>query len=300
MQLKNIHSFVKVAQLGSFHAAAKALHSSQPAISARINSLENELGVQLLERDSSGARLTARGGQLLPLAQKMVALEQEIKAQLKDVQPEKGNLRVGIADTLAHLWLPELLASWQGRLPLMAFEISVDASASLGHQLLQHQLDLALVVGEPQAPELHSQALVEYEQCWVAAPALAAELQASHSGPLSLAELSQQPLLSFPANSQPWLQLQQSLGAAQLEEAQVHCCGTVASLLPMAEQGLGSALLPAPVVASALASGSLQRLEVDTQASPLRFYSAWRRDDERKLAQLLAEVSGQIIANATI
>ncbi len=300
MQLKNLSSFVKVAQLGSFHAAAKQLHTSQPAISARINSLENELGVQLLDRDSSGTRLTSRGLQLLPLAKKMVALHLEMKEQLKEVLPERGSVRIGVSDTLAHLWLTELLALWQKRLPLMEFEICVDVSASLSSQLQQHHLDLALVVGESQAPQVHSQALVQYPQCWVANPILAAELSAGHNGPLGLAELSQHPLLSFPRDSQPWLQLQQTLSEAGIEDTRVHCCGSIANLLPMAKPGLGAALLPKPVAVEALNAGKLVSLDVRPTPAELSFYSGWRRDDNRSLPSVLSDIARDIIGqNAT-
>ena len=69
MRLRNLNSFIKVATLGSFHGAAAQLHASQPAISARIATLEEDLGVKLFKRDQSGTKLTARGRQLLPFAE---------------------------------------------------------------------------------------------------------------------------------------------------------------------------------------------------------------------------------------
>ncbi|WP_315982952.1 LysR family transcriptional regulator [Aliamphritea spongicola] len=58
MRIRNLNTFVKIARLGSFHAAAQHLHATQPAISARITALENELGAQLFIRDKSGTRLS--------------------------------------------------------------------------------------------------------------------------------------------------------------------------------------------------------------------------------------------------
>ena len=95
MRLRNLNSFVKVARLGSFHAAANQLHATQPAISARINALEDELGAQLFVRDKSGTRLTPRGTQLLPYAEKLLAISQEMKQQIQEDSPQKGNLRIG-------------------------------------------------------------------------------------------------------------------------------------------------------------------------------------------------------------
>ncbi|HCI02056.1 MAG TPA: LysR family transcriptional regulator, partial [Oceanospirillaceae bacterium] len=72
MRIRNLNSFIKVAKLGSFHVAATQLHTSQPAISARIATLEDELGVRLFKRDQSGTQLTTRGMQLLPFAERLV------------------------------------------------------------------------------------------------------------------------------------------------------------------------------------------------------------------------------------
>ncbi|MBB6520881.1 LysR family transcriptional regulator [Pseudoteredinibacter isoporae] len=295
MQIKNLISFVKVAQLGSFHAAAKHLHSSQPAISARINSLENELGVQLFERDASGTRLTTRGQQLLPLAQRMCSLQEDIKKQLHDVLPERGVARIGVSDTLAHLWLTELLTRWQETLPLMEFEISVDVSTNLHQQLMRHQLDLAFIVGPKQSDELCSEPLVEYPLCWVANPELAKTLIDNKQSSLNLQSLVEYPLLSFPRNSLPGIQLQHALDNAHIEQARVHSFSSISNLLPLAEQGLGIALVPEAAASEALGAGRLHSLNVSPSPAPLPFIGCWRQDDERHLAPLLNQIATEII-----
>jgi DNA-binding transcriptional LysR family regulator len=63
----------------------------------------------LFKRDQSGTRITARGMQLQPYAEKLVAISTEMKAQLRTNVPKQGTLRIGIADTLAYLWLDVLL-----------------------------------------------------------------------------------------------------------------------------------------------------------------------------------------------
>ncbi len=131
MRIRNPNSFIKVASLGSFHAAAQQLHASQPAISARIAALEETLGVQLFQRDKSGTRLTERGAQLLPYARKLVAIHDEMKLQLLDDTPQKGVMRIGVADTLAHLWMAPLLTQWRELFPLMEFELTMDLSQEL-------------------------------------------------------------------------------------------------------------------------------------------------------------------------
>lgn len=176
MRLRNLHTFLTVARLGSFHAAAAKLHASQPAISARIAALEDELSVQLFSRDTRGTHLTARGTQLLPYAEKLIAISREMREQLCDDAPQRGSVRIGIVDTLAHLWLTQLLSRWHQQHPLIAFELISDTTGSLVEQFKSSDLDLALMVaGDQPLPALVSEPLCSYAQCWVANPSLLAD-----------------------------------------------------------------------------------------------------------------------------
>lgn len=290
MRLRNLATFVKVAQLGSFHAAAQQLHTSQPAVSARISALEQELGAQLMQRDKSGTRLTARGTQLLPYAEKLLAISAEMKQQVGHGEPEQGTLRVGITDTLAQLWLTPLLRHWQARYPRIAFELTCDTTHTLLHRLQQHQIDVALVVSQPTLiPDICHIPLSQYPLLWVASPSLI-----SQPTTLTVAQLATFPLLSFPRDTQPWLYLQQ-LFAQQPEPVLLHTCSAVASLLDLARQGIGIALLPAPLVSSDLQQGNLVQLQSSEPPPALAFCCGWREDDDRRLPQQLASSSAAIM-----
>ena len=73
MELYQLRSFAAVAELGHLTRAAEKLHISQPALSAQIKALEDELGVALFDRTPSGMTLTAAGQRLLPEASKVVS-----------------------------------------------------------------------------------------------------------------------------------------------------------------------------------------------------------------------------------
>ncbi|WP_027859572.1 LysR family transcriptional regulator [Marinobacterium jannaschii] len=290
MRLRNLQTFVKVAHLGSFHAAALQLHATQPAISARIVALEDELGVQLFIRDKSGTRLSARGTQMLPYAEKLLAISQEMKSQLKQDTPDRGILRIGIAETLSHLWLSDLLNHWRKQHPLISFELISDITTTLIQQLEDHQLDLALMVSEhAHMPKLITEPLCSYQQCWVASPELIDSNKVQ-----SLEALSAYPILSFPRDTRPWHYLQQ-LFARQQEELVIHTCSSVASLLRLAEQGVGTVLLPYPVVQKSLDAGRLTRLEVSNAPPELSFCCSWRLDDDRIVPRLLAQSGREIV-----
>lgn len=295
MRLRNLTTFVKVARLGSFHAAAQQLHATQPAVSARIVALEDELGVQLFVRDKSGTRLTARGTQLLPYAEKLLAISQEMREQIQQDTPQRGSLRIGITDTLAHLWLAPLLQHWRQQYPLMSFELTCDVTVSLITQLQNHQLDLALMVTQPQnSPDLVTEPLCSYPQRWVASPELVQPEAIS-----TTADLVQHPLLSFPRDTRPWHYLQQLFNAQREHPDVIHTCSSVANLIALTRQGAGIALLPEPLVQSELASGELVVLTTDQSVPELGFCCSWRLDDDRILPRLLADSGREVVLKAS-
>ncbi|EAR61541.1 LysR family transcriptional regulator [Neptuniibacter caesariensis] len=284
MRLRNLQTFVAVARLGSFHAAAQQQHTTQPGVSARINALEEELGVQLFIRDKSGTRLSPKGVQLLPYAEKMLAIGQEMKEQLSEEQQQKGNIRIGIADTLAHLWLTRLLEHWQQQHPLLSFELNTDVSQRLIQQLSDHQLDLALIVDQPLSDTaLVSEPLCSYPQKWVAAPDLI-----TGDSVKDIEDLARYPILSFPRDTRPW-EFLQSLFINRIEMPRFHTCGSVKGLLELTQQGLGIALLTAPLVDKQIASGELVELDISPNPPGLNFSFSWRLDDNRILPKLLAD-----------
>lgn len=288
MRLRNLNSFIKVASSGSFHAAANLLHTSQPAISSRITALEEELGVKLFQRDQSGTHLTTRGMQLLPYAEKLIAISNEMKAQLQDKSPAEGLFRIGIADTMAHMWLSDLLKIWRQHYPLIQFELTIDLTRGLYQQLLHHQLDLALMVSVSQEG-ISTQPLCQYSQSWVTSPQFANDNTVSN-----LHQLADLPILSFPVNTGPGEHIKHLISNFTLSP-KLHISNSVAGLLTMAKQGAGVALLTDPVVNKAIEKGQLVRLDIAPTPPPLQFCSGWRRDEDRILPKLLADSAGALM-----
>ena len=86
MELYQLRSFAAVAELGHLTRAAERLHVSQPALSAQIKALEDELAVVLFERGAGGMSLTAAGRQLLPEAERVIAAAQVLRSQALALQ----------------------------------------------------------------------------------------------------------------------------------------------------------------------------------------------------------------------
>ena len=100
MELYQLRSFAMVAELGHLTRAAERLHVSQPALSAQIKGLEDELDVALFERSAAGMTLTKAGRDLLPAALDVLAAEQRLRGRAAEMHgARRGKLRLGtVAD----------------------------------------------------------------------------------------------------------------------------------------------------------------------------------------------------------
>ena len=128
---KAIETFMWVVTLGSFRGAAQKLNTTQPAISQRIAQLEREVGVKLLQRDRRMVLPTPSGRQLMVYAEKLIGLRSEMLAVVGDRSAMRGVLRLGVAETIVHTWLPQLIKSVNHAYPNLSLEIEVDITSNL-------------------------------------------------------------------------------------------------------------------------------------------------------------------------
>jgi DNA-binding transcriptional LysR family regulator len=144
---KAIETFMWVVTLGSFRGAAQKLNTTQPAISQRIAGLEREVGVKLLQRDRRMVLPTPSGRQLMVYAEKLMGLRSEMLAVVGDRSAMRGVLRLGVAETIVHTWLSQLIKSVNHAYPNLSLEIEVDITSNLRTRLLAQEIELAFLLG---------------------------------------------------------------------------------------------------------------------------------------------------------
>ena len=144
---KAIETFMWVVTLGSFRGAAQKLNTTQPAISQRIAQLEREVGVKLLQRDRRMVLPTPSGRQLMVYAEKLIGLRSEMLAVVGDRSAMRGVLRLGVAETIVHTWLTQLIKSVNHAYPNLSLEIEVDITSNLRTRLLAQEIELAFMLG---------------------------------------------------------------------------------------------------------------------------------------------------------
>lgn len=289
VDFKSIETFLWVVTLGSFRAAGQRLNTTQPAISQRIAQLERELGVKLLNRDHRVASPTPSGRQMMVYAEKLIGLRSEMMAAVGDRSATRGVLRLGVAETIVHTWLSRLIKSVNTAYPNLSLEIEVDITPNLSARLLAQEIELAFLLGPLSASGVRSRVLCEYPVGFLASPSLGLG-----NGPLTVHDLAKFPIITFPRKTQPYEIVRSLFNRPDLPSIRLHASASLATVIHMAIEGLGIAVIPTAIVENELAGGQLQLLSTDLKISPLTFSASWLASPDTVAVELVADLAGKI------
>lgn len=149
-----------VAEYLNFRHAANALGIAQSSVSARVKTLEEDLGVLLFERHARGVRLTEAGRYFVErVAAGIDMLDHAVNTAGMVARGEQGSLRIGIHALIPGSFLAELLGVFWERHPGISLEIVEGMARDAVMQLRGSHLDLAVVAGAPEIPDCHSRRL---------------------------------------------------------------------------------------------------------------------------------------------
>ncbi|TAK67748.1 MAG: LysR family transcriptional regulator [Betaproteobacteria bacterium] len=153
MEIYQLRSFVAVAEAGHLTRAAEKLHVSQPAVSAQIKALEDELELALFERTSSGMVLTPAGERLLADAEKVLAAAQAMRNEAKALKGEvAGRVRVGTMSDPGFIRVGEFLSATVERYPLLQVELHHEITGAAFAKVRDAELDASFYYGDLEHP----------------------------------------------------------------------------------------------------------------------------------------------------
>lgn len=177
MEIYQLRSFQAVALQGHLTQAAELLHLSQPAVTAHIKALEEELGVSLFDRVSGGVVLTDAGRRLLVDAERVLGDVRALLDHAHSMQDElRGRLRIGTLMVPARLRLAQCLRELHRRHPLVAVQTRLGLSRELLAELRRENLDCSFFLGRDDFSGMTALALTEIGFCIAIPSELAATL----------------------------------------------------------------------------------------------------------------------------
>ena len=169
MELRNINTFLHIAELHSFSRTARQLGYSQSAVSSQIAQLEAELGAPLFDRVGKTVRLTDAGQTFLGYARTLLATAQQAQAALQPARQISGSLRIALADSVCSTFLPGLLKRYHALCPQVELVLCTATADGMLQMLGTNQIDLAYTLDQPLLqPNLVLAADVPEPVCFIA------------------------------------------------------------------------------------------------------------------------------------
>lgn len=243
-------TFCTAVKAGSLNVAAERLHLSQPAVSKQIQTLEADLGVQLLTRGSRGVELTPVGRQVYRMARRVLAAEEacrRVAAAWAD--PEHGRLVIAAGLTVTLFTLPPVIQAFRNRAPGVRLEVVTGNSREALAQLISFEADLAFVTSPASHPDV--QAIPLFIDPLVAVAAW------GERPPEQISDLAGATLISFRGGSGLRQYVNQVLEGQGAHPDVVMEFDSIEAIKTMVGLGLGLALLPWSAVRADVEAGRL-------------------------------------------
>lgn len=238
MLIRSLRSFLALHRYGTIVAAAEKVHLSQAAVSVQLKNMEDELGIALFVRTKRSLEFTSAGRQLVPLAEKMVSIYEEMKA-VKGGGPIGGFLSLGVINSALGGVLPQLLKEMTLKNPGLEVKIMAGISGELMMQVNRGTLDMAIVTEPPQ--RFPTNLSIHY-------------LYSEPFALLTPAEFLSQDLVQAFKSSTPYIAFERSTWAGQLIDEFLMKRGVMAkpsmelnsldAIAALVSQGLGISIVP--------------------------------------------------------
>lgn len=197
MDILRIRSFVTVARLGHLTRAAEVLHVTQPAVTAHIKTMEQELGIALFRRLPGRIELTASGEILLSKAEQVLAVFNALMASAREIKGEvSGSLSIALVDDAEFLRLGPFLRGLRAAFPLLQLRTNYCSSEEVIERVASANCDAGFCIVDSVQPQLGSVVLRPVNYVVVAPTAQAAVL-----GKANWREMAAMPWIASPPRS---------------------------------------------------------------------------------------------------
>lgn len=283
MNLRFVEAYYWVASLKSISRAAEKLHLTQSAMSSRISTLEDELGVLLIDRRDKQFKLTAAGTRFLTYADKLLALQREVKAEMGSGHPQAVSMRIGAIESVLHSWLIPWLEALRASHPGLELELTVETTPVLLELIQRGTLDVVFAVLPSAADGVRNVALPPMDMVFVGHPDL-------HQKEIyRLSELAEHELLTFQKGSQPHVTLLDLFKKQKLEPKKVHAISSISAMVQLVLGGFGVALLPRAAVTRLGGFARVRALACEARVQALPIHASYRSDPSSRSVESVVE-----------
>ncbi len=260
MDVKNLITFIHVAEKNSFTKAARILGYSQSTVSFQIKQLETELNAQLFERINHTIALTERGRDVLRYAHQISKLTQELEQGMQEEKEVSGHFRLAVPDSLCDSLLTEGFADFRTRYPGITLKIIATGTEEMFRLIDHNEADAILTLDNH---------VYDTEYIIVREEQVGMHFVAEPGHPLcgrekvTVRELVQEAFVLTEKGMSYRRLMDERLAAMSLEIQPVLEVGSTRLLCSLVEQGVGISYLPDYVTARGVDQGRLAYIDVE-------------------------------------
>lgn len=260
MEFRNLYSFLRITELGSFTKAAQELGYAQSTITAQIKQLEAEMGFALFEHIGRRVALTAYGQQIIPYVNHILQIQEEIMAIQQTVPSEvHGILRIGIVESIMNSVLLANIKKYRERFPHVMIQIYPAVTRPLFEMLRRNEVDIIFAMGDPiSMSDCICACSHEERAVFISAP----EHPMAQMDCIALSEVLAQPLILTGENTYLRQELTKEAHRYNIELCPVIQTASSSIIVNLVRQNLGISFLPEHLVRSASLSGKVSVLPI--------------------------------------
>ena len=260
MELRQLSTFIRVAQFKSFSRAAESLGYSQSAVTVQIQQLEEELNTRLFDRMGKHIALTVPGSEFLERAYEVLNEVNKAKRAVSGGGELHGRLQIGTIESLCCTKLPGVLRAYWAQHPKVLVRVITGEPEALIARMERGELDLIYILDEPQYNNSWRKLMERREDVvFVASPRLA---QALGDTALTVERLLAQPFYLTERDTNYRRVLDRFLAAREMALTPVLECSNTSCIIRILEQHQGGSLLPWYAVEQSVRQGTLSLLHV--------------------------------------
>ena len=236
---KQLEALYWIVQMGGFSPAARKLHTTQSAISKRVQELEAVFDTELFDRTHRSARLSEKGEEMLVLAKQLLAQRDSAIEQFSHPTVMATPVRIGVTELTAMTWLPRLVQLVRRDYPKVIIEPDVDLSVNLRDKMLSDQVDLIIVPDVFSEARLSLKRLAKVESAWMCKPGLLSTRRV-----MKLRELAAHTILAQGGKSGTGIIYDRWFKSQAVAPSNAISCNSLVALIGLTVSGLGVSYLP--------------------------------------------------------
>ncbi|MDR3377008.1 MAG: LysR family transcriptional regulator [Ancalomicrobiaceae bacterium] len=285
MRILDMATFVALARNRHFGRTAQELNATQPAISSRLSSLEEEFGCRLVRRGDREFQLTPEGERVLQGFQQVLEQLDELKNAVKD-----GNLgapplvRIGAIDSVVSTWMSHLIESLNESMPRLRVELTVEGTKDLVSDMGRGKFDLIFGIDPAIGEGFRSFVACVYQMIWAGAPKLIDESKA-----YAVDELAQMPIITFPKDTPPYTHIAPYFQDERVLASKMTSSNSLFAIISLLIDGFGIGAIPTVTIERELDVGLLRRVNVAKRFPPMPIICTYQTTMHQKITHHVAE-----------